>query len=54
MILKEPDEYMNCGQLEPYISEMNKMSLRFCLPSEMDYGGAPALSVITKKLDHAS
>lgn len=51
VILEEPDDYMNCGQMEPYISEMNKMSLRFCLPEEVDYGSAPALSVITKKID---
>lgn len=51
ILFSEENEYMNCGALEPYISDMNKMILTFCLPDGIDYGEAPVLSVLTKDLE---
>lgn len=51
LILNDWNEYMNCESLEPYISDMNRMIVTLCLPDDMDYGGAPVLSVFTKSLE---
>ena len=49
-ILPEEDDYMNCWELEPYVSDMNEMTLTFTLPEGNDYGEAPVLSLLTKKV----
>lgn len=49
-LFTKEDMVMNCGQLEPYVSDMNKMIFTFCLPGGTDYGGAPVLSVVLKEL----
>ena len=41
---------MNCWELEPYVSDMNEMTLTFTLPEGNDYGEAPVLSLLTKKV----
>lgn len=51
LILEEEDAYMNCGELEPYVSDMNKMTLTFVLPDESDYGEAPILSLLMKNVE---
>ena len=50
LILNNVDDYMNCESLEPYLSEMNRMIITYCLPEDTDYGGAPVISVFTKGL----
>lgn len=47
-ILNNPDEVMNCGELEPYLSDMNRMILTFRLPDGTSYGGAPVLSAFIR------
>lgn len=51
LILGEEDEYMNCGELEPYVSDMNKMTLLFVLPEGSDSGEAPILSLLMKDVE---
>lgn len=50
LIFNNPGDYMNCESLEPYISDMNRMIVTYCLPDDTDYGSAPVLSVFTKDL----
>lgn len=50
-IFKNEDDVMNCGQLEPYVSDMNRMIFTFCLSKGSDYGGAPVLSVVLKEFE---
>lgn len=50
-ILGEEDGYMNCGELEPYVSDMNKMTLTFVLPEGSEYGEAPILSLLMKDVE---
>ena len=50
-ILEEEDDFMNCDELEPYISDMNEMMLTYTLPAGSDYGEAPVLSLLTKDLE---
>ena len=41
---------MNCESLEPYLSDMNRMIVTYCLSEDTDYGGAPVISVFIKDL----
>lgn len=50
-ILAQEDDYMNCGQLEAYVSDMNEMTLTFYLPGGQSYGEAPILSLLTKDVE---
>lgn len=50
LILNDENEYMNCESLEPYLSDMNRMIVTYCLPTDTDYGGAPVISVFIRKL----
>ena len=50
LILNEENEYMNCESLEPYLSDMNRMIVTYCLSEDTDYGGAPVISVFIKDL----
>lgn len=50
-ILEEEDDFMNCDELEPYISDMNEMMLTYTLPAGSNYGEAPVLSLLTKDLE---
>lgn len=50
-ILQGEDDFMNCDELEPYVSDMNKMMLTYTLPAGSDYGAAPILSLLTKDLE---
>lgn len=51
-ILAKEDDFMNCNELEPYVSDMNEMTLTFSLPQDSDYGGAPILSLLTKDVGY--
>lgn len=48
-ILEEEDDVMNCQELEPYVSDMNEVTLSYTLPADSDYGEAPAISVLMKE-----
>lgn len=48
VILESRDDVMNCQELEPYLSEMNKMTLTFSLKKGQDYGAAPVLTFVLK------
>lgn len=50
-ILEDADDYMNCGELEPYVSDMNEMTLTYVLPADGTYGEAPILSLLTKDVE---
>lgn len=50
-ILAQEDDYINCGQLEAYVSDMNEMTLTFYLPGRQSYGEAPILSLLTKDVE---
>ncbi|MBQ9155920.1 MAG: hypothetical protein IJ137_03990 [Eubacterium sp.] len=50
-ILSKPDQVMSCEELEPYISEMNNLTLTFRLKKNAEYGGAPVLSLVLKDVN---
>ena len=37
--------------LEPYVSDMNEMTLTYVLPADGTYGEAPILSLLTKDVE---
>ena len=41
---------MYCEELEPYISDMNRMILTFEAEEDTDYGSAPVISLITREM----
>ncbi len=49
-ILAEEDDFMNFDELEPYVSDINEMTLTFTLPQGSNYGEAPVLSLLTKDI----
>ncbi len=48
IILEKPGSIMNCKDLEPYLSEMNKMTLTYKMKKNQDYGPAPILTFALK------
>lgn len=50
-ILNSWDDCMYCENLEPYISEMNKMILTFRMDDGADYGSAPILALVTREVE---
>ena len=49
-ILEKWDDCMYCEELEPYISDMNRMILTFEAEEDTDYGSAPVISLITREM----
>lgn len=50
-ILDDRDDFMDFEELEPYISDMNKMTLTYRMKDTEDYGPAPILTALLKDVN---